>query len=356
MLRAFLGTFVLLCLPAWAQTPAIQGTVEDQGNHLLASVWVRIEGDGPWSVRSTRTGPDGAFVFPTLPDGHFRVLCEADPPSAVEVQSGGVTVHLRCAALGIPPSDRAVLDQIQAGLQGDARQPVAEFEKEWEAGIFDWRLLSQMVSRSALLKDLMVRWNGTTNRTFSEGQAAETAKDYQTAIAQFHRVLAIVPDQPVVWEHLALCYSKLGWPSPALDAYGRAIEFHPNDANLRNNYGLALAQFGKLEDAKTQIEEAARLDPTGAGRYFYNFGAILVKSGRGLDAREAFRRAIEADPDYADAHFQYGLWLLQDGEKNRARDQFRTYLRLAPDGAHAQESRKLLEVLDPLKKIGPIRS
>jgi tetratricopeptide (TPR) repeat protein len=191
---------------------------------------------------------------------------------------------------------------------------------------------------------------------FNEGMAAEKANDYRAAIAAFRRVIDIDPSQDPAWAHLATAYIAVGSPGEAKDARAKAVQLKPQNGAYRNNYAIALARSGSLEEAWTQLEEAARLDPANAGKYFYNLGAILVNSGHTTEAGRAFRRSIEADPGYAEAHYQYGVWLTgkatvsTDGSVHapaRAREELETYLRLAPNGPNAQSARTLLNTIEP---------
>jgi Tfp pilus assembly protein PilF len=354
MLRASPCTVALLCLPVWAQVAAIQGTVEDEDHRPLGGVSVRIEGQ---DVYALRTDVDGTFVFRSLAAGAFRVLCEADPASVIEVQARSAetaVVKLTCTGFGIPQSDREILDRVSADLEGDAKRQLAEFEQTWQKGPFDWESLNKVIEAGGAdrLKELRDRWRRAIEDTFDEGKAAAGAKDYRTAVARFHRVLVRYPGAAVAWAWVADCYAKLGWLAPAQDAYAKAVQLKPEDASLRNNYGLVLARSGKLEGALTQINEAVRLDPAGGGRYFYNLGAILVNSGHSLEAREAFRRAVDSDPNYADAHYQYAVSLaqsvgedLRDKVREEMREELLAYLRLAPNGQHAKDARKMLQAL-----------
>ncbi len=58
-----------------------------------------------------------------------------------------------------------------------------------------------------------------------------------------------------------------------------------------------------------ELTKAAQLDPPSAGKYYFNGGAVLVNLGQNEAAGAMFKKAIEADPDYAEAHYQFGLSL-----------------------------------------------
>jgi tetratricopeptide (TPR) repeat protein len=409
------GTLALLTLSAWAQTTIIKGTVEDQDHQPLGGVSLRIERQDLRGSYPARSNSNGTFFYAGLPMGVFRVFCEADPDSAVEVRThvdDPSFVRLTCAPGGARQPDqgnqyrgsgRGTLDRVRADLDRVARDSnsfsedemrrfnrvrdrIAEFQSAWEGGRFDQDILSEIIrgldailERSRLLardrddlaedlgrlKELRERHDrssdpGASRRAmdaaFNEGMAAEKANDYRAAIAAFRRVIDIDPSQDPAWAHLATAYIAVGSPGEAKDARAKAVQLKPQNGAYRNNYAIALARSGSLEEAWTQLEEAARLDPANAGKYFYNLGAILVNSGHTTEAGRAFRRSIEADPGYAEAHYQYGVWLTgkatvsTDGSVHapaRAREELETYLRLAPNGPNAQGARTLLNTIEP---------
>ena len=121
-----------------------------------------------------------------------------------------------------------------------------------------------------------------------------------------------------------------------------------------NNYALALAKDKKLEEAKANLDKAAQLDPPGAGKYFYNMGALLVNGGQSEAAGEEFKKAIAADPTYADAQYQYGLYLAgkanADGSGKITAppgtiEALQKYLELKPDGPFAPSAKELIAQL-----------
>ncbi|MFZ0595000.1 MAG: tetratricopeptide repeat protein, partial [Bryobacteraceae bacterium] len=87
---------------------------------------------------------------------------------------------------------------------------------------------------------------------------------------------------------------------------------------------------------------------------YYNLGANLVNTGKSDEAADFFKKAIAADPNYADAHYQYGICLMAKAQVDASgkitppegtADQFQKYLELKPDGPFAQSSRDMLTQL-----------
>ena len=78
-------------------------------------------------------------------------------------------------------------------------------------------------------------------------------------------------------------------------------------------YGLELSEQGYDAAALVAFERVAKVDPSAIT--FYNLGTLYMKArphGRG--ARTAFERALQLQPDYADANNSLGALLAQSGD------------------------------------------
>jgi tetratricopeptide (TPR) repeat protein len=144
------------------------------------------------------------------------------------------------------------------------------------------------------------------------------------------------------------------------------VELDPDYAEAHNNFGVALVQTGKLEEAIAQFRAALRYDPDSA-RGQSNLGVTLARAGRFAEAipvlqkvaeanpkaaeihdtlaralaqerrpEEAmaqWRKAIEGDPGYAEAHHRLGNALYGQGKFAEALAEWRQGLRTDPDNA-----------------------
>jgi tetratricopeptide (TPR) repeat protein len=206
--------------------------------------------------------------------------------------------------------------------------------------------------------------NKALNDAFNSGKAAAEAKDYPTAIEKFKAAAEMDPKQHVIFGNMADAYSNLAQKSTgedqtkaydgAIDSYKKALELKADDPAYHNNYGLLLARMKKFDDAQTELKTAASLDPPGGGKYFFNLGAVLVNGGNYVPAEEAFKQAIAADPNYADAYYQYGVTLMAkatttpDGKivpPPGTVESFQKYLELKPDGKDAAAAKGMLDAI-----------
>jgi tetratricopeptide (TPR) repeat protein len=220
-------------------------------------------------------------------------------------------------------------------------------------------LEKQMKERQAAMAK-----NKELNDAFNAGMAAKDQKNWQAAAEAFEKASTIDPKQAVIWGNMAEAYvelskSKTGAEqetalNKGLESYAKALEVAPNDAAYRNNYALALARAKKFDVMEQELTKAVSLDPAGAGRYYYNMGAVLVNANQMEPACKAFDKAIEADPNYADAHYQRAMCLTAkaqvaaDGKMTfptGTAESFQKYLELKPDGPFADSAKGMLTAM-----------
>ena len=124
---------------------------------------------------------------------------------------------------------------------------------------------------------------------------------------------------------------------------------------------------------RRELTKAAQLDPTNAGKYYYNLGAVLVNTGQTDAATGAFKKAIDTDPNYADAQFQYATALsakLTTGADGKViappgmKEGLEKYLELQPTGQFAEAAKGMLQMIgatiqtdysNPNAKKGPTK-
>lgn len=71
----------------------------------------------------------------------------------------------------------------------------------------------------------------------------------------------------------------------------------------------------------------------------YVAGTLRIASGDEMRGREELRRVIAAKPDLGDAHFALAMLDKDKGDVMAADAEFRAYLRVMPNGQHADVAR-----------------
>ena len=128
----------------------------------------------------------------------------------------------------------------------------------------------------------------------------------------------------------------------------------PNPADAAtawNSIGTVQGKLGKTEDAQASFENAAKLNPPGAGLYYGNEAAILYNaSGFGTEAAGAAAdKAIQIDPAKADPYFVRGMYLITKSTVVNGKtilppeciEAFQKYLELDPNGKFSAQVKEI---------------
>jgi tetratricopeptide (TPR) repeat protein len=128
-----------------------------------------------------------------------------------------------------------------------------------------------------------------------------------------------------------------------------------------DNFAAAAARTGKSDEAVNAYQQAATLDPSHAGQYYFNLGAVLTNSNSTNDVKvrrqavDAFDKAIAADPNRADAYYWKGQNLVGMATSDPSGkivapdgtiEAYQKYLELQPSGPHADEAKQMLAALN----------
>ncbi len=352
---------VLFAGGAWAQISAIEGDVKGADGQPVKGAAILIERkDMKGTYKGAKTDKKGHYIYNGLPLGTYKVSLLIDGNTADSVDN----VRTR---LGDPVPIN--FDMKKAEVDKAAVAKAAEtgtLTKEQERSMSKEQL--EAIKKRAKENEAAMKHNKELNDSFNAGMTAMDAKQYDVAIESFKKASDIDPKQEAVWAQLARAYNEKADSEKkpdqmaaraedlqhAVDTYGKALELKPDDAALHLNLALALANLKKTPEAKAELEKAATLDPTQGGKAYYNLGAILINSGQNDAASEAFKTAIDKDPTYADAYYQYGVTLMgkmtvaADGKVTYApgtREAFEKYLELKPDGPNAEASKGFIAAM-----------
>jgi tetratricopeptide (TPR) repeat protein len=335
-LRKFAGLVAFAALfsfAAMAQTASLEGEVKGEDGNPLKDALIKIERKDIKGSYKVKTNKKGQWFHAGLPLGTYDIMCEVngqvvDTVKGVRTRLGDpLPVNFDLSRIA---AQRKAMEQ--AAQTGNITEEMSrEMSKEQREA-----LEKQAKERAAALAK-----NKELNDAFNAGMENLKAKNFPASIEAFEKAAGIDPKQVVIWANMA-------------DAYGKALELKPDDAGMHNNYALALAKANKFDQMQTELDKAAALDPTNAGRYYYNLGAILTNIGQLEPAGQAFKKAIDSDANYADAHYQYGLYLFSkatitaDGKTTPApgtAEAFEKYIALKPEGPFAESAKGMLAAI-----------
>ena len=118
----------------------------------------------------------------------------------------------------------------------------------------------------------------------------------EAALRQAREALDAEGDDPVLLFLAGTALQELDRPEEAAEAFGRAVEMDPEDAEFRASHALALFRACRFEEAAAQAREAVEADPRYAGAQ-HVLGLSLEREARFEEADAAFARAAELDSE-----------------------------------------------------------
>jgi tetratricopeptide (TPR) repeat protein len=113
----------------------------------------------------------------------------------------------------------------------------------------------------------------------------------------------------------------------AESAFQKALAMMPAHRGAHLALGYLLHQSGRLDEAVLHYRLAADTDQAD-GLAAFNLGVALEDLECPAEATRAYQRAVDADPELADAHYNLGRLCEEAGERTEAFEHFRSYKRI----------------------------
>ena len=114
-------------------------------------------------------------------------------------------------------------------------------------------------------------------------------------------------------KNIALIYVYKGENDKAAEAIKEARKENPDDLNLLISEANIMLKLDRREEFKKLMEEATIMDPSNP-ELQYNLGVIAAEGGDNDSASKYYKRAIELDPNYADAYNNLAVIILEKDE------------------------------------------
>jgi tetratricopeptide (TPR) repeat protein len=204
------------------------------------------------------------------------------------------------------------------------------------------------------------------NALIAQLNPALQAKDWATAEPILQKLIAMNPARWDYQQALGNAQFSLGKYDDAVATFEKAIPMAENAsktdpksdpakakaamAQMLANEGNAYLKLKKNDKAVELFTKAAAMDPNPGSAYF-NLCATQYNSGNTQGALAACDKAIQADPNRADAYYIKGSLMMGDSKQDKdgkliappgTAEALNKYLELAPDGGHANDVKQML--------------
>lgn len=352
-----LSAFLLLAGTASAQLCTMRGKVIGEDGAPLQGAVIRFEtreADKPFTVK---TNKKGEYFHGGLPFAKFRVVLVVNGKDVDHVDN----VQTQFATEHRADFDLQLLAKRKAELMKAASTGQLTKEQKREFGADEISGVEQQIKEQARI----AAKNKELGDAFVNGRTALQNRQFDEALAQLTKASEMAPNEPAAWIYLAeanvqFADTKTGTEretvlEKACEHFRKAIQLKDNDAVFHNKYAMALTKLNKTAEAQSELEKAAALDPANAGKYYFNLGAMLTNMGQTDASGAAYKKAVDANPDLAEAQFQYAIYLSSkmpapgaDGKvvaPPGMKEALEKYLQLEPNGANADSAKALIAMI-----------
>jgi tetratricopeptide (TPR) repeat protein len=228
------------------------------------------------------------------------------------------TLPVDVLLLSVQPHAHYLAREIRgvAPLPDGSRQDLI-YIKDWD---FYWQDVYQYSRPVSLPKGTTIEMrytydNSTSNRR-NPHRPPKRVRFGQTSVSEMGSLwLQVLPDNLTDLELLDREFS------PKLlrdDIAGNEkwLEAEPKNARLRAELAACYVEAGRLDAAVAQLEEALRIERT-PGRY-YDLGLVLLQQRNFALSRDAFLRALDLKPNFAEAMLNLGVAAHAQGRLDEA--------------------------------------
>ncbi|MDH7513845.1 MAG: tetratricopeptide repeat protein [Clostridiales bacterium] len=291
-----------------------QGVILDEQGKPIASAKVVLELlTSERAIRETTTDKNGEWAFIGLGSGNWKVTASAE---------------------GYIPSTTTIF--------------ISQIEKNPKMIL---KLKKPVVSKDAVITD------EASLAYLEEATKLYNEKNFDAALVILEKFLAENPKAYQVQVLIGDCYREKGDFDKAIEFYTRAVEEAKTDEKMGKEItvkGLAAIgdiylRKGDIEKAQAFFKESIDTNPENE-TLAYNVGEIYFSNQKLDEAIHYFTIATQIKSTWSPPYYKLGLVYLNKAEYEKAKEAFKKFLELEPEGEQAAQAKNILEYLEKIKK------
>lgn len=212
----------------------------------------------------------------------------------------------------------------------------------------------------------LAQFDSLASTALGKGIDAFVAKDYDRAVREFRRSIALSPgtgNSRKAFEYMATAQMQNGKTSDAITTYRQALKVFPADDTLNLKLGNIYFSEGRYSEALDQYSAAVKKNPT-MSQNFYSRGQGYLALGRYSEAEEQFKKVIQLLPQDSGGYYALGQTYRMAGRYDDAIDPLQKALTIKKDFSYVnfelgmvyaeqQKNDKAQEELDIVNTAAP---
>jgi tetratricopeptide (TPR) repeat protein len=316
--------------------------------HILATAILVILWSPAFAQRERDTW---TTVQPIEISGQVRIKDLGEPARNVSVRlerfSGGIVEEMSTDNLG-----RFRFAGLQRGyytviISAEGFEPVrqqADLQVLFRAYLMVElsRVSAGSADRSLAVIDARVP--ASAQEEFAKARQAVQDNKPKNAVLHLEKALVVYPEFFEAHFLLGTTHMKLRQWDYAETPLNRALEINPDHPAVIFSLGEVYWRQKRAKEAEKMLLEGLKLDDQSWQGYF-TLSRLYWERGDIAKAGSAVGHTLQLKPDFAEAHLLAGNILLHLKENERALIEYREYLRLAPKGEFASQTKDLIQKL-----------
>jgi adenylate cyclase len=162
------------------------------------------------------------------------------------------------------------------------------------------------------------------------GNTKNPRETLEKAIELAQKAIAMGDSTGVPHSLLCALYTARKEFDKAIAEGERAVALNPGDPQSLNDYAFCLVLTGRPEEAIPLYEKAIRLCPLGISSLYVGYGGALRLTGRLEESVSAVKKALLRAPDNINAHLSLATTYILMGRENEAHVEAAEILRINP--------------------------
>lgn len=134
-----------------------------------------------------------------------------------------------------------------------------------------------------------------------QGALSLNSGDYEEAVEQFSKALALRPDSSETYNLLGIAHFDQKNYKLAKKQFERAVVINSSYAEAYNNLGTVYFMTGQFKEAEKMLMKALSISSNLVSAN-YNLGALLLAQGKVEEGTLYLSKGIALDPDYLEKH------------------------------------------------------
>src|SRR5262249_16612554 len=155
---------------------------------------------------------------------------------------------------------------------------------------------------------------------------------WKNSYTLFAHTLEVTKNNGIAEQNFGEALMEMGRPEEALPHFEAAVRLLPQLAAAHYNLGTALHLENRLDETAQEYRLALHygLEPLEAARAHNNLGNLLISTGKSEAARKELNQAIALNPQEQNSYLGRGRIEYSDGNWNAAASDFNAAAHIAP--------------------------